>query len=856
MNFKTTYVLFGVLAVVLAVFGITQFAGVRKPADKTAYVLPSLNDKKSPIRADDIETVVLERTFPKSETLVFKRTEQGWRLEKPDVRVQDWMVDRIISELTNARRDDKADISESKHQLGLDAPRVTVTLIKKGGGPEYKLTVGNESPGKENTVTYVLSSDRKEPAAVKTNDLGTLTKPLAEFRTKDLMTVSSLNAQALTLQLPGKDAVELKKEDAKWKFVKPAYGDAEGEGESPGAPPADAQKVSSVKDLAEMLNRVKVKEASDFVAEDVSDADLQQYGLEKGKPATLRVEAVRNVGGLMGGDKDKPPVTETLLVGKKVEPKKEEKKDGDKKDEKKEEKKEEMYYARLEGERAVVQVPVKEIEPLLQVAAAPEVLRNRDLIQVDAGKVDAINIQTAAGLLKLRGGSLAEGWKMYAAGAAPRQADRQSVNDLLAALNAKRQVKSFPPTGKSDADLGFDKPTAEVSVWIDGIKKEEDKKEEKKDEKDADKKDEKKEEKKEEKKDAEPTLKSDKAAIKLTFGKKEDGVVYVRREAGDDKARLAVPETLLARVQEGPLAYLDKTLPSFPVDTDPVKLTITRGGETFEVEHEKKDDKLPATWKLTQPKHLAGRAASVQAVEMALAALRSLHTDKLVAEKPPDADLQKYELKTPPLKAVVTFKNKDGKAEERTYLFGRDTDDKAGRYAKQGERDVVFVVRSGAVAPLQAELQDPTVLTFDPAKVKGMKLTGWQNVVGTPITLELERKSAAEWSAKQPAGFQPNPSQTEIFLGGLNGLKATRFVVRQTGPKSEHKLEVKDGALQIEITVEGEKEPLRLTIGGLIAADKAYFASGSRLPGDVFLLPEERFKKVLEAPAYFKAETK
>ena len=49
-----------------------------------------------------------------------------------------------------------------------------------------------------------------------------------------------------------------------------------------------------------------------------------------------------------------------------------------------------------------------------------------------------------------------------------------------------------------------------------------------------------------------------------------------------------------------------------------------------------------------------------------------------------------------------------------------------------------------------------------------------------------------------------------------------------------------------------EKDPLKLTVGGLSAADKAYFATTSRLPGDVFLVPEDRFKKVLEGPTYFR----
>ena len=69
---------------------------------------------------------------------------------------------------------------------------------------------------------------------------------------------------------------------------------------------------------------------------------------------------------------------------------------------------------------------------------------------------------------------------------------------------------------------------------------------------------------------------------------------------------------------------------------------------------------------------------------------------------------------------------------------------------------------------------------------------------------------------------------------------------------AEHKLDVKDGALAVELAVDGEKEPVKLTLGAYSGPDKAYFATTSKLPGDVFLLPEDRFKKVLESPAFFK----
>ena len=88
----------------------------------------------------------------------------------------------------------------------------------------------------------------------------------------------------------------------------------------------------------------------------------------------------RNAGGALGGDKDKPPVTEVLLIGKRVE-------DKDAKGE------EDKYFARLEKDRSVVKVAAKNVEPLVKAAETPEILRNRNLVEVETGKVDAVNVK-------------------------------------------------------------------------------------------------------------------------------------------------------------------------------------------------------------------------------------------------------------------------------------------------------------------------------------------------------------------------------------------------------------------------------------------------------------------------------
>src|SRR6266849_3892143 len=100
MNFKTTYALFGVLVGVLGVFLLTQLFGKRSQ-DQDTYVLPSLHDVTTPVRAEDI------------------------------VRVDSNLVSRIVDQVTRVRKEETADMTPDLKKFGLDAPGSVVTLHRK-----------------------------------------------------------------------------------------------------------------------------------------------------------------------------------------------------------------------------------------------------------------------------------------------------------------------------------------------------------------------------------------------------------------------------------------------------------------------------------------------------------------------------------------------------------------------------------------------------------------------------------------------------------------------------------------------------------------------------------------------------
>jgi hypothetical protein len=118
----------------------------------------------------------------------------------------------------------------------------------------------------------------------------------------------------------------------------------------------------------------------------------------------------------------------------------------------------------------------------------------------------------------------------------------------------------------------------------------------------------------------------------------------------------------------------------------------------------------------------------------------------------------------------------------------------------------------------------------------------------------MERKGTNNWSMKGDNKFKLSAPQAESFLSGLTYVRAEKFVVFKSGPKPEHKLTPAEGALRIEITVDGEKEPVTLSIGAPDGDGKSYYAQSNKLPGDVFLLPKEKFEKWKSRPTVFSAE--
>jgi hypothetical protein len=881
MNFKTTYLLFAMLGVLLLAVGLMRWLGP-SPVDP-AYIMDDL--QKAKVKADDIDYVEIVRSSGKPEKLVFVRDKEKnrWKATVPaEYRVEFSPVSTLVHQVVSARKVEATDIDNNLERWGLAPPQMVVTL-KKGGadGQEFKLNIGKEGFKKEQV--YVTSSGSpKTVKAVKRISIENVFKPLNEFRTKELMVQGVVNlpemSEELTLSGPGGKKLVLTKVKrdslTSWKFVEPPYGDAEEGGQDMPGDKREEMHLSGVRGLLNAISGLSVETESDFVADSVPDADLAKYGLTAKDPATLKIELKRQPSDQFSSKPDaKDLVTETLLIGKPVPPAKEDKKDdkadkkAEKADEKKEEKKEEKYYARLASENHVVQVPARGLQLLLKALNDPALLRNRDLLASDLKKADAIDLASAGSKdpIQLRHVGDPPTWKMVE-GKKTIDADRTTVENLLNALTVKGQVREFPT--KDDKELGLDKPAAVVSLWLGGIKRPD------ADEKKDDKKDDKKDAKKEEKKpsDAPPELKDpSKPTVKLTFGKTDGDLVFVKREIGGETAKLAVARKLLDDVSKGRLAYLERRLPELASD-QVTEITLAREGKPtlvlFKVEDKNKDkdkDKdgkmTKTTWKVREPDELKDRLADPMKVDEILNDLRFLTPDEFVAEKPSDTQLARYGLNKPLVEIRLTLGDpKDKKS--RAYLFGKPVDEKLpdGKiYARLSDSDLVFTVPARLAKRLaDEELADPRIFAFDAAKVKELKLTIALKKVGLTVGFVFERSSDGKsWKViKAPDSFNKadlDDAKINSFLTSLSNLSAVKFVSFKKGPLPTQELDEKQRSLFAEAVMDDGKTVHALTVGKLSdeKEKKSYYAQSNALPGDVFLVAEELFGKLLEEGAKY-----
>lgn len=818
MNFRTTYILLGVVVVGLLALGIIVLTSDDKGTSPSVegYLLRTL--RAADVKPDAITSVEIDRPGQSPDKIAFVREGKSWVMVAPArARTDSAAVDSLVSSMLNARTEKHADLAPSLGPHGLENPPVKVTL--KTDKLSETVSLGNVTIGGDKAVVYVTTTDRPDrPQAARRSDFfalfrsdapkgathaGELVKSVNDFRPLRVIgdgAQGPLDQVVRSLQVrAAKDEIALFREPGgTWKFRIPAdYGEASGEAAEPFTPQKDpaASTISSVSQLINTISNIQPSGRDKIID---PAGDFARYGVDPAKSQYLQIDLDREDG-----------VKETVYIGGPI----------------KSEKEPDKYYARHEMDSVVYEVPAEPVKKVLGVLSNKASLRDRTVLRLTPMRIDAIDITTGGETIELRRVGFA--WQLYDAAGKSRPANGRAINGLLERLTSRQLATGYPPPGKPDDKMGFTMPAVEIKLWEGGIVKEE-------------------------KPDpnAKPKV-SPTPTARLIFGHKDVGdVVHVRRLAGEAKADFFLPSDVFQLASRGRLDYIEPSMKG--LDTNSVlKLSIAHGKEVLEVE--RADDKKPAaqtTWKINGPERLKGRPADASAIVHLLSQLSAIQPNRVVSDKVTEDVLNRLEVNptSPRMKVTATVKDQG----ERVYLFGGDVGtEKKNVYFKPGDQELVFEVDRFAFDQFQkAEVQDMVVHRIDKVKIKAMKITGWQEVLGTPTTLEIERKDG-KWALKSGGMFELDPAKVDSFLNDLTTPKAESFVVYKDGPKPEHNLDVAKNALSIELTME-EGDPVKMVISPP-NKDGKVFATSSRSPGDVFTMPD-RFATVRAKPAALKKD--
>jgi hypothetical protein len=815
MNFRSTYILLGIVVVCLVGLGIyVATTGDKKTSPAVeGYVLKALRAANT--KPDEVTSLDIERPGQTPDRISFVRDGKSWKMVGPtQARTDSAAVDSIVSSLLNARTEKAADVAGNLAAHGLDNPPVKVTL--KAGSISETVALGNVTIGGDKAVVYVTTSDQPDhPQAARRSDFsplfktdvknatnaGQLVKTVADFRPLKLIgdglfdAANQVNSFAVRA---GKDEIALFRAppDNAWRFRLPAgFGEAASE-----APPPEpmGKEPTGINSVPQLLNTImNIQPAGrDKIVE--NPGDLSKYGLDPTKNAPLQIDFSRADG-----------VQETVFVSGPI------KEDG----------KPDKYFARNEADGSIAEVSAEPVQKVLAALANKNLLRDRTVLKVLLVRVDAIDVVANGETFELR--KVGPAWQVFDSEGKSRPAKAAAVMELLTRLTTRQLATGFPPPGEPDNKIGLAPPVAELRLWEGGIVKDE-------------------------KPDpnAKPKV-SPTPTARVLFGHKAQGdVVYCRRAVGESKADFFIPGEVFNLATRGHLDYLDASPKPFSPDSV-LKLSFTHGKEVFELE--RPDDKKPvaqATWKINAPDRLKGRPADPLKVSGLVTGLSFLSSVKVAADKLTQDVLNRLEVnpESPRLRATISIKDQP----DRSYFFGGDVGtDKRNVYLKTSDQDFVFEVDRGVFDQFQkADVQDMVVHRIDKTKIKAVKITGWQEVLGSPTTLDIERKDG-KWTLKSGGMFELDPAKVDAFLDTLTSPRADAFVVYKEGPKPEHNLDLAKNALAIELVME-QGDPVKMVISAPNKEGKV-FATSSLSPGDVFTMADQ-FATIRAKPAALKKD--
>lgn len=257
MNVKTTVILL-VLVVLCAAYVIVFHAGWFGPGDKPATTTE--DDNSLTPKVGKVQRLELDK--PGEPRIALVRRDDTWHLAEPvDAPAIAWKADGTVSTVSTlryARRHAPRDADFPKDDLThLSAP-LRIATFTDDKNATYTLKVGRKVSLSKQTYVQLAGDDR---VYVVDADLAeTLKKTANDYRETAVAKFDT--AQAVRVDVRGKEAFQLVKVDDKWAIDRPV------------AARADQDKVKS------LLDSISGISAEKFVNDAPAPQDLSGYGLD------------------------------------------------------------------------------------------------------------------------------------------------------------------------------------------------------------------------------------------------------------------------------------------------------------------------------------------------------------------------------------------------------------------------------------------------------------------------------------------------------------------------------------------------------------------------------------------------
>jgi hypothetical protein len=792
MNFRLTAALFGVVLVVgLVLLGLALFQDEKPPPAGALLTDFALHD----VKPDQIDAVEIEKAG--AGTIKFVKESDGWKLKAPvAARADGRAVEEVVAAVLNARPVAYGELTTNPNLHGLNPPGLKVTL-HQGSERTATLNLGNFTVGDPmRAVVFVSTGDKPDrPLAVRKSSLDALfktppppkaettadlAKGVSDFRSRQVFTAEAAGGpdqvREVKLTAKGKDLVLTKGADG-WTITQPPWGPAAPAGD---ATPGPDKGLTGARPIVAALLGLH---AAEFVD---PPGNLKQYGLEDGNPDRVRAEIT-----LDGNRK------EAVLIGKKVEGSPN------------------QVFIKLEGDNAVIKANDGKRDDLANVVANPDPLRDRTLIHDDRMRIDAIDLTAHGGTTKLRRTGR---WVLFGGPGDPKPANDEAVNKILEVLTHPRAAVGFPEVkDPKERDGPVPEQVAELKVWAGGIGfRQTDPK-------------------------AEPTP-TGKPTV-LQFGRKGEQVYVRRTSPGGTKADFLLPRDLLppdgkplpvtGSVARTRLELLSPVLEKSFAEVVANRLTIAHAGTVvLEIERGGPEPMFPTgRWAFVKPDTQKGQTADQTNTTDLLHQLATLRASEFKDEAADDKKLAGYGLdpKAPRVRVTVGLKSETDK--ERVYDFGNE----AGGfvYARQGGSQAVFTVPKAAADPfLTPDLRDRTVVRFDPAKAKRLRVRAWKDTTGQVLVREFEKNKDGVWAPVDPKDYPVDGAKVDAFIREVAGLRAKGYPAKPGPP--EYKLAPEAGGMEIVIVTDGGPPEYRLNIGALVENGASRVGSTGAAPNDAF----------------------